>query len=90
VSPIVGGQALKGPAAKMMAELGVEPSALAVAAHYRDLASTVVIDNADADSADAISDLGVTPRVTNTIMQSNADKARLAGEIIQFLDGADG
>jgi len=54
VSPIIGGKTVKGPAAKMYAELGIEPSALAVAEHYRDLLSGFVLDNVDAHLSDKI------------------------------------
>src|SRR5215207_4520152 len=47
VSPIIGGQTVKGPAAKMYRELGIEPSALAVANHYRGLAAGFVLDTVD-------------------------------------------
>ena len=54
VSPIVGGIALKGPAAKMMSELGLRVSAEAVAAHYKGLVNTFVLDEGDAKLAPAI------------------------------------
>jgi LPPG:FO 2-phospho-L-lactate transferase len=85
VSPIVGGQALKGPAAKMFAELGMEPSAYAVAAHYRDLVTHFVLDQIDADQAGAIQALGMKTLVTNTIMQAVADRTRLATEVVEFI-----
>jgi len=82
VSPIVGGAAIKGPAAKMMAELGMESSALAVARHYCQrypgLVDHFVIDRADATLAGAISALGVQVAVTSTVMQSRDDKRALA------------
>ena len=51
ISPIVGGRALKGPLAKMMSELGVEPSALGVARHYGDVVDGWIIDSLDRDPA---------------------------------------
>src|SRR5205085_6680976 len=54
VSPIIGGQAVKGPTAKMMRELGLEVSAAAVAARYGDLLDGYVVDHADADAASPI------------------------------------
>ena len=54
VSPIVGGAALKGPAAKIMQELGVEPSVVSIARHYRGFATGLVIDHVDADYAPAV------------------------------------
>ncbi len=74
VSPIVGGQAVKGPAARMLTELGHEASVVGVARIYRDLASTLVVDRADAGAVDLIAELGVQAVVTDTIM-SDADVA---------------
>src|SRR5579864_702129 len=63
VSPIIGGRAVKGPTAKMMAELGIEPSAFAVARHYGDLLDGYVVDHADADEVSNL-DLHVTAAPT--------------------------
>ncbi len=84
VSPIVGGQAIKGPAAKIMPELGVEPSALAVAQHIagRIRLDGFVLDAVDAHLADAVAALGITPLVTDTIMRDAASKERLAREVL--------
>lgn len=86
VSPIVGGQALKGPAAKIMAELGVEVSAVGVAQHLagRIRLDAFVLDTTDADLADNISALGITPLVTNTIMRDAASKRQLAHEVLRL------
>lgn len=84
VSPIVGGQALKGPAAKMMAEIGVEVSALGVARHYAGLLAGFVIDHADAELAPAIRDLGMEVFVTDVVMSDWAGRARLAAETLVF------
>ena len=62
VSPIVGGRAIKGPAAKIMGELGVEVSAAAVAARYRDLLDGFVLDETDRALAAAIESEGVAAR----------------------------
>jgi LPPG:FO 2-phospho-L-lactate transferase len=85
VSPIVGGRAIKGPAAKMFRELGSEPSALAVAQHYRGLVTHFVLDRLDAGQENAIQLLGMRTLVTDTIMQSVADRARLAAEVVEFI-----
>lgn len=85
VSPIVGGRALKGPAAAIMAQLGLEPSALGVAAHYRGLLRGFVIDRLDAGQADAIRALGMAVLVTDTVMTDAASKSRLAGEVLAFI-----
>ena len=84
VSPIVGGRAVKGPAAKMMAELGAEVSALAIARHYSGLLDGLVIDAADAALAPAIEAEGLRVAVTGTVMRSAADRARLAEAVISF------
>jgi LPPG:FO 2-phospho-L-lactate transferase len=88
VSPIVGGRAVKGPTAKMMAELGLEPTAEAVARRYRGLVDGFVLDEADAGAAGAVRALGMATLVTSTVMGSLADKARLAGEALDFARGA--
>ena len=85
VSPIVGEQALKGPAAKIMRELGVEPSALEVARYYRGIVDALVIDRADAALAPAIEALGMRTLVTDSVMRSDADRARLARECLGLL-----
>lgn len=86
VSPIVGGQAIKGPAAKMMKELGAMPSALTIANHYQGLATAIVIDNSDTGLTAPIEKLGMGVLVTNTVMQTTADKARLANDILAFVE----
>jgi LPPG:FO 2-phospho-L-lactate transferase len=91
VSPIVGGRALKGPAAKMMAELDTEVSALAVARHYcrhyPGLMDHFVIDATDATLARDISELGVAVAVTSTVMRNRADKQALARFALQLCGG---
>lgn len=85
VSPIVGGQALKGPAAKIMAELGVGASAVAVAQHIqtRIRLDGFVLDTVDAAQADAVAALGITPLVTDTVMQDMDSKRRLAEYLLR-------
>ncbi len=84
VSPIVGGRALKGPAAKMMAELGVAPNALSVARHYGALLDGFVLDRADAASAAEIHDLGMAVLAAPTVMRTAEDKAALARAVLDF------
>lgn len=84
VSPIIGGDAVKGPTAKIMRELGIGPSALSIAKHYHDLIDGLVIDNADAAERDAVEALGVAVHVTEAMMRDEADKARLAEEALGF------
>ena len=78
VSPIVGGQAIKGPAAPLMTALGYEVSARGVAQCYAGLIDALVIDNLDAPLADDIRALGVEVVVTDTIMRGPAEKRALA------------
>jgi LPPG:FO 2-phospho-L-lactate transferase len=84
VSPIVAGEALKGPAAKLMAELGAAPGGPAVAAHYRGLLHGLLIDRVDAADAAALQALGLASLVTDTVMHSDEDRVRLARETLQF------
>ena len=86
VSPIVGGSAIKGPAAKMMAELDMPVTAAAVARHYqeRDLLDGFVVDRADASEAAEIERAGLPTLVTGTVMESLADRERLAREVLDF------
>jgi LPPG:FO 2-phospho-L-lactate transferase len=82
VSPIVGGQAVKGPLAKMMREVGLEPSALGVARHYGRLVDGWLIDSVDRNLAPAIEALGCRVKVCNTIMRTLDDKSRLAHDAV--------
>ena len=79
VSPIIGGKAVKGPTAKMMAELGLPVDAAAVAHHYRDILDLYVADKADAAS---VSGLDVPVVLARTLMQSLADREALARTVI--------
>jgi LPPG:FO 2-phospho-L-lactate transferase len=78
VSPIVGNAAIKGPTAKIMAELGLEVSALSIAHHYRDLLDGFILDTTDRDMAEQVENLGLEVIICNTIMRSLDDKIRLA------------
>ncbi len=83
VSPIVGGRALKGPADRLMTELGMEASVVGVAELYRDFASTLVIDKADAALADAVEATGMACAVTDTIMVNAEASATLSRFLIE-------
>lgn len=78
VSPIVGGSAVKGPAADLMRSFGHEVSALGIASIYRDLAAHLVIDAVDAPLASAITSSGMIAHVTDTMMRSDSISAALA------------
>ena len=82
VSPIVGGQAIKGPAAKMMEELKMDVSCVGVAKQYAGLCDVFVIDRVDSHHASAIEELGMRVEITDTVMRTDEDKVRLAQYII--------
>jgi LPPG:FO 2-phospho-L-lactate transferase len=86
ISPIVGGKAIKGPAAKMLRALGHQASALGVARLYRDLCAVFVLDNADRRAAAAIEKLGMRAVVTDIIMADETRSARLAGVVLRALE----
>jgi LPPG:FO 2-phospho-L-lactate transferase len=83
VSPIVGGQAVKGPTAKIMAELGIAVTNESIVDHYRGLIDGLVVDEADGTKS-------VRPDVavltTRTMMRDLADRKRLAGEVLAFAE----
>lgn len=80
VSPLIGGQAVKGPTAKIMAELGLPADSVTIARHYPFL-SGLIIDQTDQGEADII-DMPV--HVTSTWMRSLEDRDRLAAECLEF------
>ena len=83
VSPIIGGNAVKGPTAKMMRELGIEVSNRAIEHHYRALVDAWVIDSADAaDAAGSSRPVRIVP----TLMRTDADKDALARTVLEFAD----
>jgi LPPG:FO 2-phospho-L-lactate transferase len=84
VSGIVGGRALRGPADRMLASLGHEPTALGVARIYASLADGFVLDTVDAVLAPAVEALGLRVLVTDTVMTDDAARARLARETLAF------
>ena len=83
VSPIVGGEAIKGPAAKMMVELGYESSAKAVADYYGDLINGFVYDVADAGLELSVSHANTY----ETIMKTDEDKVILAQTVLDWIKG---
>lgn len=84
VSGIIAGRALKGPADRMLASLGHEPSALGVARLYAGLATGFVLDPADAHLAPQIEQLGLRTLVVDTIMVDDPSRARVAAEVLNF------
>jgi|SRR5271157_1152362 len=85
VSPIIGGQAVKGPAAKMYRELGIEPSALAVAKHYQTLITGFVLDEVDAKLETHIQGLNMQTLITKTLMENSDNRRRLAEDVLNFV-----
>jgi LPPG:FO 2-phospho-L-lactate transferase len=80
ISPIIGGKTVKGPAAKMYAELGIEPSALAVARHYNSLLNGFVLDRRCRPGCRGSA--GYNSLVTDTLMPTPDERRRLAQEVL--------
>ena len=87
ISPIINSKAIKGPAAKMMQELGIPSTSIEVANHYKGLIDAIVIDHADAALSEKIEDMGIKVFVTNTVMHSLKEKITLANECLNFIEG---
>ena len=88
ISPIIAGEVVKGPAAKMMATLGYEVSALGVARIYAGLIDLMVIDNLDRELAPQVEALGLRCLVTDTMMTSSERKAELARDVLAALEAS--
>ena len=84
VSPLVGGEALKGPTAKMMQELGLPSTALAVAEYYQDILDGFILDPQDHAHAPKIEALGCATRVTPIVMHSLQDRIGLAHQVLSL------
>ena len=84
VSPIVSGDSVRGPAGKIMRELGYEVSCVTVAELYRDFCDVFVIDVQDKEHCKAIESLGIKPFVAPIIMNSKADKIALAKTLLEL------
>lgn len=85
ISPIVGGRALKGPAAAMMKSMRLRPAAVEVARLYADFVSTFVLDEVDRKQAVLVEKLGIRPVVTNTVMRGLRERKSLARVIVREL-----
>ncbi len=86
VSPIIGGRALKGPADRMLASMGHEPSAVGVARLYSGLIGRFVLDETDTSLAPAIEALGMAADIRPTVMGSDTDRMALAAALIETRD----
>jgi LPPG:FO 2-phospho-L-lactate transferase len=87
VSPLVGGRALKGPADRMLRELGHDASVLGIARLYAPFAGTLVIDSADAELADSVRAEGLRCVVTDTIMRDPMAAAQLCETVLRAAGG---
>ncbi len=89
VSPIIAGQTVKGPAAKMYADFGIQPSALAVARHYSSkktggILSGFILDQKDHEDEKDIAALGIRTLVTDILIPTAIERRRLAEEVLNF------
>ena len=84
VSPIVGNDAVRGPAGRIMAGMGQEVSVVGVATAYREFCDVLVIDRQDEAMAPAVAEAGLRPVVTNTIMNSLQDRIDLAQTVLSL------
>jgi LPPG:FO 2-phospho-L-lactate transferase len=87
ITPIIGGKALKGPAADMLRDLGHEVSARAVAAMYSDFVDIFLLDETDAHLTKDLNTLDLEVFNANTIMNSLADKRRVAERVLEIIGG---
>jgi LPPG:FO 2-phospho-L-lactate transferase len=87
VSPIVAGAALRGPADRLMTELGEEASVVGVARMYAEVAGTLVIDESDKALADDVEGVGVRCIVAPTVMRSVDDAIRLSATVLDAASG---
>jgi LPPG:FO 2-phospho-L-lactate transferase len=85
ISPIVGGRALKGPAAAMMKSMRARAAAAEVARLYTDFAGVFVLDEVDRKQVTELEALGVRPAVTNTIMSGRRERIALARVVAREL-----
>jgi LPPG:FO 2-phospho-L-lactate transferase len=82
ISPIVGGKALKGPADRLLVEMGFRSDQASIATLYREVAATLVIDTIDAEEAAAVAAVGVRPLVTDTVMSDIAKAEHVARYVL--------
>ncbi len=90
VSPIVAGKAIKGPADRIMKELGMDPSALGIAQYYKNFTAGMIIDEKDSSYKEDIQRLGQKVKITDTIMSDKKASIALASTVRAFLDAKAG
>jgi LPPG:FO 2-phospho-L-lactate transferase len=86
VSPIIGGKAVKGPAAKLMTELGMDVSPWGVAKHYEELLNGIILDIVDQDLCQKIEKLGMHTKAQPTLMKNLPDKIHLATVLLNWTE----
>lgn len=86
ISPIINGQAIKGPTSKMMDELNIPKTSAAIAEHYHSIIDCLVIDNSDQAEQKRIVKIGVKTAVTQTLMKNKTDKIALAKFILKQIN----
>jgi LPPG:FO 2-phospho-L-lactate transferase len=86
VSPIIGSQAVKGPAAKLLAELGIEVSPLGVAQYYANLLNGIILDEVDRELRPDIESMGLLAAARHTLMTTSDDKKKLAEELLTWIE----
>jgi len=86
ISPIVAGEALKGPTAKIMQQLHMNSDVRVIAEFYRDIADGLVIDSKDSDHAEAITATGISVHSCNIVMRTLEDRIDLAREVLRFAE----
>lgn len=85
VSPVVAGKAIKGPTTKIMQELGVDVSAIAVARHYRELINGFIVDESDIDSVPEIESMDISVSAYPSVMTTLHDRIKLARHSVDFV-----
>ena len=85
VSPVVGGDAIKGPTVKIMQELGIPNTSQSVASHYADFLDGFVLDLEDKEHATSIQGDGITTVVTQTVMRTLDDRIALARDCLECI-----
>lgn len=85
VSPLIGGEAIKGPAAKMFREMGIPSSSSEVARHYQDILSLFILDHRDRSQIAVLQGWGIMCKESDIYMPDRASRKRLAGEILKFI-----
>ena len=86
VSPIIGNEALSGPASKYMRAMGIESSPIGIASHYADIVSNLVISESDKEYENQIRNIGVNVYKTNIIMDNEKDEINLSNYILNLFN----